>query len=235
MAYTALELINRSFYLSQIVSRELQTVSGSQQADGLYLLNALLDFKGSDLHLIPYFTSDTFDLVAGTESYFIDNLLFVDSLTFTIGDVRYPMYDMSRKDYFGSARVNSIQSLPFQYRPEREKGGMRLYLYFLPNDAYEAQIWGKYGFDEVTLATDLSLIYDNFYIEYLRYGLAEMMCSEFGVTFPIQSKKMLQEYEKKLLMASPPDLSVQNRKYFGTGPTFDWQSVNLWKGYWPTY
>jgi hypothetical protein len=231
---TALELINRAFNLSQVVSRELQTVSGSQQADGLYLLNALLDFKGSDLHLIPYFNSIDFNLVVNQEEYFIENLLYVDSLTFTNQNVRYSMYDMSRKDYFGSPRVNDIQSLPFQYRPEREKGGMRLYLYFLPDQAYAAQVWGKFGLTQVTLTTDMSSVYDPFYIEYLRYGLAEMICSEYGITFPMQSKQTLQEYEKKLLMTSPPDLSVQKMSYFGGNPSFDWQAVNLWRGYWPT-
>ena len=91
MAYTALQLINRAYYLSQIVARDLQVVSGSQVEDGLYLLNALLDVKGSDLRLIPYFQYYPLTAVANQEKYFVPNLLYVDSMTFNIGPVRYSM------------------------------------------------------------------------------------------------------------------------------------------------
>ena len=55
MAYLAVDLISRAYYLSQVVSRELQVVSGTQITDGLYLLNSLIDFKNSDLREIPYY------------------------------------------------------------------------------------------------------------------------------------------------------------------------------------
>ena len=58
MAYTARMLITRAYYLSQIVSRQLQEVSGEQIEDGLFLLNALLQFKSTDLREIPYFIRD---------------------------------------------------------------------------------------------------------------------------------------------------------------------------------
>ena len=61
MVYSALQLITRSYYLSQVVSRQLQTVSGDEITDGLYLLNALLDYKSTDVRLIPYFTRFEFD------------------------------------------------------------------------------------------------------------------------------------------------------------------------------
>ena len=45
MAYLASTLITRSFYLSQILSRELQTITGTEMSDGLYLLNEIFDEK----------------------------------------------------------------------------------------------------------------------------------------------------------------------------------------------
>ena len=168
MAYTALQLITRSYYLSQVVARELQTVTGSQTSDGLYLLNAMLNFKGTDIRNIPYFRRDTFDTVIGQESYLVDDLVYLDTLTFNIGDVRYSLEESTRKDYFGSPRVDTIESLPYTYRVERELGGSRIYIYFLPEAVYEMNLSGKFQFDEVTLQTDLSLTYDPFYIEFMR-------------------------------------------------------------------
>ncbi len=233
MAYPALQLITRSYYLSQIVSRQLQTVTGDQITDGLFLLNAILDYKSTDIRLIPYFQRYEFDTVQGQEEYFIPDLLYVDSLTFNIGPVRYSLNEMTRKEYFASPRVDNIQSLPYCYRIERELGGSRIFLYFEPDAIYQMKISGKFGLTEVALTTDMSTVYDLYYIEYLRYALAEYICSDYGATFPDESKAKYMEMQKKLMEVSPPDLSIQKRSYFGGGPAFDWQMANLYKGYIP--
>ena len=234
MAYSALQLITRAYYLSQVVSRDLQTVSGDQVTDGLYLLNALLDFKGTDLRLIPYFRRDTFNTIAGTEEYFRSGLLYVDSLTFNIGVTRFAMQDKTRNEYFAVPRVDGIQSLPMYYRIERELGGLRIYMYPLPADVYVMKLSGKFGLTSVTLFTDMSLTYDAYYLEYLRYALAEYICSEYGATFPDKSQAKLNEIQKKLMDVNPVDLSIRKRSYFGGDPAMDWQSVNLYKGWWPS-
>jgi hypothetical protein len=233
MAVTALELITRSYYLSQVVSRELQTVSGDQITDGLYLLNALLDFKSTDTRLIPYYDRTTFNTIAGTEAYFRPNLLMVDTLTFNIGQVRYSMNEMTREQYFAISRVDNIQSLPFSYRVERVLGGANIYLYFVPADVYVMNLSAKYALSEVTLNQDISLVYDKYYIEYLRHELANMICSDYGATLPDSTMETLKEYRKKLLAVSPPDLSIQGDDYFSHGMGMDWQTVNLTTGWWP--
>ena len=93
MAYSALTLITRSYYLSQIVARNLETVTGDQITDGLFLLNALLDYKSTDIRLIPYFQRYTFNSVVAQEEYYIPNLLYIDALTFNIGDVRFAVQE----------------------------------------------------------------------------------------------------------------------------------------------
>lgn len=233
MAYTARQLITRAFYLSQIIARDLQTPTGDQISDGLYLFNALLDYKSTDIRLIPYFTEYFFNTVQGQEMYFIPNLLYTDSLTFNIGTVRYSLNEMTRKEYFAGPRVDNIQSLPYGYRLERVYQGTNLYLYFEPADVYQMRLWGKFGLTDVTLDTDLSLIYDTYYIEYYRYALASEICEEWGATFPDQSKAKLMAMEKKLMEVSPPDLSIIKREFFGGQPAFDWQMVNLYKGWLP--
>ncbi len=233
MPYTALQLITRSYYLSQVVSRQLQTVSGDQITDGLYLLNALLDYKSTDIRLIPYFNQYLFNTAQGQEMYFVPNLLYVDSLTFNIGPVRYSLEEMTRKEYFSGPRVDNIQSLPYGYRVERILGGANVYLYFEPADVYQMRLWGKFGLTDVTLQTDLSLLYDPFYIEYYRYALAQEICEEWGATFPDESKNKLKAMEKKLMEVSPPDLSLVKRSFFSGQPGFDWQMANLYKGWLP--
>ena len=68
MAYTAQTLVTRSWYLSGIVSRNLQVVTGDQITDGLQMLNDLLNFKQIETDLIPYWTYIEMPLIGGAES-----------------------------------------------------------------------------------------------------------------------------------------------------------------------
>ncbi|TAL08466.1 MAG: hypothetical protein EPO02_12815 [Nitrospirae bacterium] len=233
MAYLAIDLITQAYYLSQVVSRGLQTVSGEQISDGLFLLNNLLDFKNSDLREIPYYQEFIFNTVQGQEMYSIPGLLSVDTMTFNIGSVRYAMSEETRAGYFGQYRIDNVQSLPFQYRMERTLDGMDVFMYFIPSQVFVMKIWGKFGLTSVTLQQDMSLVYDLFFIEYLRYALAQYICSEWGATFPDQSAMKLAQLEKKIMDVSPPDLSLHNLNYFGNAPGLDWQVINLSGGWLP--
>ena len=235
MAYLALDLITRAYYLSQVVSRELQVVSDTQVTDGLYLLNSIIDFKNADLREIPYYQELDINAVQGQEKYSIPNLLSVDSLTFNIGPVRYAMSEETRTSYFANYRIDNVQSLPFQYRCERTLDGMNLYVYFVPADTYLFKLWGKFALTEVTLNTDMSLIYDFFYIEFLRHELSWYIANEYGATLPDGVMKNREILQKKIMDVSPPDLSVRNLNYFSDkGVGLDWQMVNL-SGGWTVY
>jgi len=233
MAYLASELITRACYLSQVVSRELQLPSGTQITDGLYLLNAIIDFKNSDLREIPYYRELDFNTVQGQEKYSLPGLLSVDSLTFNIGPVRYAMNEETRTSYFSNYRIDNVQSLPFQYRFERTLDGMDLYIYFVPADVYVMKLWGKFQLTEVALNTDLSQLYDFFYIEFLRHELALYLANEYGATLPDGVMQQYQILQKKIMDVSPPDLSIRNLNYFGNAPGLDWQIINLSGGWLP--
>lgn len=235
MAFTAQTLITRSWYLSGIVARNLQAVTGEQINDGLLLLNSLLDFKQIETDLIPYYSYNTsISCIPGQETYFIPNCALIQSITFNYSNVRYPMQYLTEGQYFGSARVNNISSLPFNWTYVRELGGGNLYLYFLPNSNYQLNIYGKFFLQDVTLQTDLLTVYDSSYIEYLRYALAEMMCSEYGIQFNPESAKKLMAYQRKLMYLSPPDLSMKKLSILQDGAPLNWGDVNIGMGFRPS-
>lgn len=231
MAYTALELITRSYNLSRVVSRGLQSVNGVQQDTGLFLLNAILDTKGTNTRLIPYFQKYDGVFIAGTADYFIANLYGVETMTFFINSIRYPMDPAERKEFYGSARAENVLSLPYQYRVEREEGGANVSVYYVPIAAYPFQIWGKFGLSDVTINQDLSLTYDRFYIEYLRYALADYICDDSGVSFNPGSAARLKQIEKMLLDVSPPDLRIYKSSTLSGTPIFNYAQANIGKGY----
>lgn len=250
MAYTAETLITRAWYLSGIVARNLQTVTGDQIQDGLLLLNALLDFKQIETDLIPYWTYVEIPLVPGQESYFLPNIAAIESSTFNIGTVRYPMESVTRRNYYGSSRVDNIASLPFSWNFNRGQGGGTLSMYFLPAGNYPLKIMVKFFLIDVTLTTDLVNVnfplpytfintsnqgYDTSYIEYLRYALAQMMCSEYGIIFNPESEKILRRYERQLMFESPPDLSMKKTTILAADSQvgFSYGDVNLGLGWRP--
>lgn len=233
MAYTALKLITKSFYLSSIYSRKLETVEGDDISDGLDLLNALLAVQAIDFRLIPYYQQFTFPTVISQEKYFVENLLEVDTVTFDLNNVRYSMLPVQRKKYFGTGRVNNTESLMGEYHAERTKGGMDIYFYFLPNAVYPANVWGKFGLDSVELNDDLSEIYDPYYIEYLRYALAEFICAEWQVTFPQQAAQRLAQYQAKLMDVGGIDLSISKMSTLQSSTGLNWADINIGHGWRP--
>lgn len=260
MTYTAQQLITRSWYLSGIVARNLQVPTGDQINDGLQLLNSLLDFKQIETDLIPYWQYITFNAVAGQEFYYLPYVADIESSTFNIDVVRYPMESVSRTNYFGSSRVDNISTLPFSWNFDRSLGGGNFAMYFLPASTYPIKMKVKLFLVDVTLQTDLTNISETFtnpnnipnftpytfingsnqgldtaYIEYLRYALARLMCSEYGVLFNPESEKILMSYQRKLMYESPPDLSMKKLSilYADSNPGFNWGDCNIGRGWRP--
>jgi hypothetical protein len=248
MPYTAQQLITRSWFLSGIVARNLQTPTGDQINDGLQMLNDLLNFKQIEVDLIPYYTYIQMPLIANQESYFLPYVALVESATFNIGTVRYPMDMTSRRRYFGSSRVDNIASLPFNWTFQRSEGGGYLSVYFLPESNYPLKMIVKIFLVDVTLQTDLTNVsmtvpyafinasnqgYDTSYIEYLRYALAKYMASEYGIVFNPESEKILQSYQRKLMYMEPPDLSMIKTSVLTQSTGINYGDVNIGKGYRP--
>lgn len=234
MPFTARELINRAYYLSGIVSRKFQSVSGDQATDGLGLLNETLAAEGINGELIPYFKEYSLVAVVGQEKYFIPGLVQPETFTFNIGSVRYSMDYKQRHKYFATPRQDNIQSLPYEWHIERTLNGADLYIYFLPNTDYPMKMWGKFKLDEITdICDDLLLVYDRYYLKYLSHKLASDICNEWQIPLPIEVSKELARLEEKLTYVSPIDLSIRKHSSFDTSTEINYGYANLGNGWLP--
>jgi hypothetical protein len=195
-------------------------------------LNDFLSVKTANINLIPYYKQYDLVAVVGQEKYFVPGLLSIETLTYNNQQVRYSTNPRSRREYFGTPRVNNINSLMYDMRFERSKGGGDFYLYFKPNSDYPIQIWGKFGLEEVEFNDDLSLVYDRFYITYLRYGLAAYICSDYQIPVPPTVQVELSRLEKIISRISPPDLSTRKLSALRGDGGLNWAIVNF--GGWTT-
>ena len=156
MSYTVSQLVTNAFYTSGVVARDDQTVQGSQLLDGLQFLNDVITDKTVETDMIPYYSQYDFFAVQGQESYFVPNLIELETLVFFIDTIRYEMKQLQRNKYFGTSRANNIQSLPFTYHVERLPLGAKIYLYFLPQTNFHMQAWGLFRLTNVNINKDLN-------------------------------------------------------------------------------
>lgn len=234
MAYTTNQLITGAFYASGIVSREFETVSGPQIADGLVWLNNIITEKDVDDGMIPFEDTIEMTFIPNQEKYFIPDLIQIDTLTFFLNSVRYSMKYEKRNAYFGNSRAENISTLPYEWYFERSKGGGNLYVYFRPDSAYPVVIHGSVRLTQVALFQDLELTFDQFYTTYLRYCLADRICSEYNFTTPPNVLRQLGKYEafigkkSKLL-----DLSIRKTSTLQKRGSLNYAFVNLSHGFVP--
>lgn len=234
MVYLASQLIADAYDLSEVVGSDFQAVSGSQSTKGLNYLNQLLEEKAAQTSFIPYFQYDTsIDCVIGQEMYFIPNAIYVESLTFNIGELRLEMNASNRSAYFGGSRVDNITALPDSWNFLRGEGGGTLYIYPLPAGTYQLKLMAKFALTDVTLTTDMSASYDGFYILYLTFALAEYICMRNGVEFTDAKQKKMTRMEYDLLNISSPDMRCKRTSFFDDANTINVTSINYYRGYWP--
>ncbi len=239
MTYTARQLINDAYYLSGIVGQSFEEVSGSQIEVGLNRLNAFLSIKGAQTELIPYYDIFEQQFVAGQEKYFIPNLVELDTLSFYLTNsnndpvtaVRLPIDHLTRYQYLSTARPEGINAIPFSYYTNRVLGGMDLYVYFLPQIPYFYQVSGKFALQTTSLNQDLSLVYDGWYIEYLRYGLAILLCEWWQVVPAASLQKQADALEDFNMTLEPMDFTIRTRQYFRNKGGLNWADVNYGKGW----
>ena len=240
MAYTAGELVTRAWFLTGIVSRDLQEVSGSQFEDGIFCLNSLLGIQTANMGLIPYFNKINFNGVIGQEKYSIPDLIQVETLTFVIPNssspnqtVRFPMSRKTREDYWATPRANGTSSLPYIYEAERTKDGTDIFVYFMPNEAYVFELWGKFALSSTVPNQDLSLIFDRFYLEYMREALACYLCEEYNVIPPPSVNSKLKQYEQQIRNTSPTDFTQKISSPFNGSYAPNYAYANASAGYVP--
>jgi hypothetical protein len=234
MAYLTSNLISDSYYLSGIVSRDFETVTGSQTTDGLRLLNEVLADRTIDEGTIPYTDKLLMPAVAGEPNYNIANLIDIDVFVFYIQGIRYQTRNQQRQEFFGSFRATQIQSLPWNWHFERNFAGGTLSLYFIPDVAYPLEIHGTFRLNAVTLFQDLSLTLDQFYTNFLQYLLADRLCQYFSYNVPVNVATQLQKYIKWINnTTNVMDLRQQKLSSLSSGAAINYAIVNLSGGWLP--
>tara|TARA_R110002012_G_C11660173_1_gene612147 strand:+ start:864 stop:1553 length:690 start_codon:yes stop_codon:yes gene_type:complete len=225
------ELITRAWYQSGIVAREFETVSDAETADGLMLLNRLINRSAIEPNLISYQGHLEVSCVPGQEEYSVPGLVDLREMTFNDGEIRFQMKRDTTKRYFGSGRVDNISTLPFHFYFERELNGGKIYLYFLPDKPYLLNITGKVSLTALLISDNLNA-YDGWFHDYLTYLLARECCLWRKRPVPVQVNVEIDRYSNLIQSISPADLTINSSPMF-KGDSMNYADYNFGRGWRP--
>ena len=227
----AVELINRAYYLSGIVARDLSDVQGSEDKDGLFWLNQLIAEKSINGDYIPYYGHMEFNGQAGIENYFVPSLITCEVITFNIGSVRYELRPSNRRLYWGSSRAENVSSLPYQYYAERVNGGMSIYFYFKPAGNYLFTATGLVALSKVDNDDELDDLIDTFYQSFLMFELAERLCQWKTISLPPDTQKQLDKFRSNLYDLNPVDYRLTKKSLLSSRSAMSYAQIAFGRGW----
>ena len=234
--YTVNQLITNAFYLSKVRSKDFQDVGGDDITVGLDLLNKVLAGMNFNQKMIPFYKEYKFNAVVGEGKYFIPQLMLPLTVTFNMQVVRFATTTLGRAKFHGRTIIEGIHALPFENTFERCLNGCNFYVQFLPCEDFEFKIWGKFGFDSVTVAdlpTDLLLTYELAYIDYLEMLTAKRICAYYGVEITPAVQFFLDEISANVNDCNVIDLTPKNVNLYERHGQLNWVTAQLSHGFEP--
>jgi hypothetical protein len=96
------------------------------------------------------------------------------------------------------------------------------------------ELWGQFRLSSVTNGQDLELTLDRFYINYLKYALAERICQEFHFTVPKALDDQLASYQAQISKKSSIlDLRMTKKSTLQDKTGINYGDVNIGRGWRP--
>lgn len=236
MAYTWLNCITDAFYISKIRSPDFQTVGADDTQRGISEMNAILSGMSANTKMVPYYKEYVFPAVIGQEKYFIPGLIEPLSLTFNMQVVRFATTTIGRKKYHGKTRVDGLIALPFENTFEKCLNGSNLYVQLLPAESYIFKIWGKFGLGSISvddLTTDMLLVYDRWYADFLMHMLIKRLGNFYGVPIGPEVQNTIDTIAANVNDMNPLDLEENKINFYDSAAYPNWVQIQLSRGFTP--
>lgn len=208
--YTVRQLVSESYYLTNIVARDNEVVSGTQSALGLLLLNTIIDFSRTDKQIIPFWENKSYSTATGVSKYYIKNLSSIENITYLNGSEIIPLRMLNSSEYYDSTLSTNNTGDTGAYYAERLSGGTNIILVNTPASDSTMYIHGKFACIELEFTSNLLDYFELGYIEYLTYKLADSICIRNNIETPVNILKSISDYRAIISSSSVANLTMDN-------------------------
>lgn len=210
------DIINNAFYMLGEFSPN-KIPESRDVAQGLYLLNDMLDYFSSKGVLIPFFTESVFTMTPGKGSYTFsktinnadvdsERIVELDFVNIINEGVSYEVRVLPISQFKKITLLQDLQSWPSACYLQREPLKSVITFHPKPQLSFECRVTGKYMLDHLELTDQIDEI-PAYYFRFLRYALAREL-KEF---YPSSHWSEASENEFKTMyksMAAATDLDV---------------------------
>jgi hypothetical protein len=202
------ELINDSYRFGNIIAEEGQDLTAVQLADGVRLLNYVINKINIDGDEIALNANESLSLTAGVDTLLLPDYIKVTKMQYNLGNVFLDVHLQSFEDFYNGARVAGVSSIPYSGYQRRTPEGVEVKLYFIPDADYELRIVG--GLKKIkTLAADDEIDTEtNFYFELLTWELANYLRRRNQLPRDMEIISEIREIKDKLKRIKPNRTNV---------------------------
>ena len=146
--------------------------------------------------------------------------------------MRIGLREQGRGRYDGENRVNDTQAPPGYFNYEKVLGGVNLSVWPLPSSDYTVTITGLFALSSVTMNTDLSLTYDDFFIVFLKLLVIRRLAAKYKRKLDQTYKDMLVEAKEAIENSfNEPDFTSTPLSLVDGGTTIDSTEAQIYWTY----
>lgn len=216
---TAYDLVKHAYRLIGMNSPD-EALTGGEIAEGIDLLNDLLDsFQGAEL-LIPYLDEVSFNLTPNEDTYIFSatnpnavgsrRIAGLTYVQITIGEAVYPINIISQSEYYTRTRYLSNVTIP-RYVILRNKAiDSTIVFYPIPKEPYSCKVIAKFALENLEPHITITTL-PPYYYRFLKYALARELASIFktsSIKWDPINEDTYQDLYQKTLGANDIDLQL---------------------------
>lgn len=226
-------IIEEAFKLIGVYTEFQGSLPGNRLAEGINLLNSIIETYGCQSNMIAYDDLLTFNLVVGQREYVLatsggdvvsNRLVDIQYVTITRDDIQRPVDIVSKKYYYERPINLSLQGCPvslfLQNQDGANRGSSKLVFLIKPDYAYSCTIVGKFVLSYLTLGSNIINVPD-YYLEFLKYSLADYLKDRYpGSLWDKKKQDKLDFLSRSIQSMTDIDISsktgvaLNNNNYF---------------------
>ena len=226
-------IIQEAYIKGQILAETGETASSTELTNGLTLFNEMLNRINIDGFEIPLIEeTDTLNLTAGQNFIDLPGWIELEKVQYLQGTVKLNIKLLNLNQYLSTAVITQSSGIPTIGYARRTPLGIRLEIFFNPDQAYQLFINGYKTLSNVTINTDIVIdSVSGFMVDYYKYQLAEDLRNYHQLIPMPYNMAKIRDYIDRFRNKKSIRTDRTNMRPISNQP-LTLAAINLSRGYW---